>query len=273
MTVPIMASLLFLVGVGPLLPWGRPDRDRVLKRLIYPGIGLVVALIAAVAFGTRNVWALLAFGFAGFSLVGNLGEFGVGMRARMQARGENVVLALIRLMDANRRRYGGYIAHLGVVAVAVGITASSTFRTEHEATLTPGDTMTVGSYVLRLDDIWGNQEPHRFAVGATMQLVRDGRVVDTIEPRLNFYPTSDQPITTPAVRSSAKEDLYLTLMAFEQDGSSATIRGIVEPLVGWIWIGGFIVALGALLSLSGSWKTPERERPVRAARRGSVTTA
>ncbi len=266
MTVPIMAALLFLIGVGPVLPWGKPDRDRLVRRLLHPTIGLVVAVLLGLLAGTRNVWAILAFGFAGFSLVANLSEYAVGARARMK-KGENPVQALLRLVDANRRRYGGYLAHIGVVAMAVGIAASSTFRYEHEATLAPGESMRVEEYTVRLAEIWGRQEPQRFAVGATLEVLNDGAIIDRLEPRLNFYPTSDQPITTPAVRSSAAEDLYLTLMAFERDGSSATIRGIVEPLVVWIWIGGAIIGLGALLSLTGRKRkripSPPRRRPER----------
>ncbi len=251
MTVPIMAALLFLVGVGPVLPWGRPHRERLTRRLLYPGAGGIAAFILALVVGTRDVWAVLAFAFAGFALVGNLSEYAVGVQARTKAHGENVLRALTGLVNANRRRYGGYLAHIGVVAMAVGITASSTFRYEREATLAPGESLQVAEYTVRLADLWAREEPQRFAVGVTMEVLKDGGVIDTLEPRLNFYPTSDQPITTPAVRSNAAEDLYLTLMAFEQDGSSATVRGIVEPLVAWIWIGGALVGLGALLSLTG----------------------
>lgn len=262
MTVPIMAALLFLIGVGPLLPWGRPDRKQITNRLLVPGIGLLAAVVLALLAGTRGFWSLLAFAFAGYALTANVGEFVRGAANRMRVNGENPVWALLRLVNSNRRRYGGYVAHIGIVIAAFGITASSTFRFEHETTLKPGESLQVGNFVVRLDRIWGQQEPQRFAVGADMAVLKGGRQIDTMEPRLNFYPTSSSPITTPAVRSTPRSDLYLTLMAFEQDGSSATVRAIVEPMVAWIWFGGLMVGLGALLGLTG-WKRRTAPAPRR----------
>jgi cytochrome c-type biogenesis protein CcmF len=86
-------------------------------------------------------------------------------------------------------------------------------------------------------------------VGAHLFVERGGKRVGTLDPRLNYYVTSEQPVATPAVRSRADGDLYVNLMAFERDGSSATLRVLVEPLVAWIWFGGMIVALGAIVSL------------------------
>jgi cytochrome c-type biogenesis protein CcmF len=123
--------------------------------------------------------------------------------------------------------------------------ASSTFTIDHEVTLGPGETATVGDYTVRFDDIWARDEPHRFVVAADLAIFKGGRRVGTLDPRLNYYRMSDQPITTPAVRSRMHEDLYINLMAFERDGSSVTLRVLVEPLVVWIWIGGFIVFGGA----------------------------
>jgi cytochrome c-type biogenesis protein CcmF len=155
------------------------------------------------------------------------------------------------LIGANRRRYGGYIAHLGVLTVTLGIGASSTFRSEREATLRKGETMNVGPFAIRLDDVYSRDEPQRTVLAAGVTILRNGRDVGRMEPRMNFYPTSDQPVPTPEVRSRPAGDLYINLQAFAQDGSNATLRVILEPLVPWIWIGGMIVVLGALVSLGG----------------------
>jgi cytochrome c-type biogenesis protein CcmF len=152
-----------------------------------------------------------------------------------------VPTALGQLVATNRRRYGGYVAHLGVVAMTVAITASATFKTEHEATLTKGQAMNVRGLQVRLDDVWMRQEPQRSVIGATVAVLKGGREVGTLDPRMNFYPTSQQPIPTPAVRSRVWGDVYVNLMAFKQDGSNATLRVIVEPLVPWIWAGGAII--------------------------------
>ncbi len=260
MTLPLCAALLFLMGVGPALPWRRSDLAQARAKLLLPGVvALVVAVLSAFLL-TRNAYAVAAFTFAAFAIVCNMREYWLGAAARRRALGEAPATALVNLIAANRRRYGGYLAHIGVIAIAVGVAASSAFRKEHDATLKRGERMSVAGFDLQLDSLWGREEPQRAVIGATVRLMRDGREVDRLTPRMNFYRTQDQPVPTPAVRSRPWGDLYLNLMAFEQDGSSATIRAITEPLVPWIWIGGGIVCLGALVALSG----PARKRaPVR----------
>jgi cytochrome c-type biogenesis protein CcmF len=255
MTLPICMGLLFLMGVGPALPWRAASRDTIKRELLLPGGVAVLVAIASIVLGARNVFAILAFSFAAFALFVNVRQFTVGARARMRAHGEAPWTALVRLVAGNRRRYGGFVAHIGAIVAAVAIAASSAFRSETEATLKKGETMTLRGFTIRLDEIWAAQEPQRFTVGTDVSLVRGGAVAGRLSPRLNFYATSDQPISTPAVRSRAAGDLYLNLMAFERDGSTATIRMIVEPLVPWIWTGGMIIVLGAALS---SW--PARKR-------------
>ncbi len=250
MTIPICAALLFLMGVGPALPWKEADRGTLRRKLVPPLAGALVALVLGLAAGARAPYALLAFSCAGFALVANLGEFVEGARSRMETRGERITDALGNLVATNRRRYGGYVAHIGVVAVAVAIAASSTFRSEHEATLRKGESMNVGGLQVRLDEVWGREEAQRQVIGTTLTLLKDGREVARLDPRMNFYPTSQQPVPTPAVRSRPSGDVYVNLQAFSQDGTNATLRVIVEPLVPWIWAGGMVICLGALISIA-----------------------
>jgi cytochrome c-type biogenesis protein CcmF len=244
MTLPLSVMLLFLVGVGPVLPWGRATSKH-FRKLVVPALVGLLAGTLAFALGARMVLSILGFAFAGFALTSNVGEFVLGADARRRALGENPILALGRLIKANPRRFGGYTAHVGVLILALGIVASSTFTIDHEVTLGPRETATVGDYTIRFDDIWARDEPHRFVVAAELAVFKGDRRIGSLDPRLNYYRMSDQPITTPAVRSRLHEDLYVNLMAFERDGSSVTLRVLVEPLVAWIWIGGFIVFGGA----------------------------
>ncbi|MBK6455293.1 MAG: heme lyase CcmF/NrfE family subunit [Gemmatimonadetes bacterium] len=249
MTLPICASLLFLMGVGPALPWRRASKDVVRRQLVPPLIGAAIAAFAAIAIGARQVYAVLAFAFAAFALVANLREYWTGIKARMQLRNEDAMTALGRLVGANRRRYGGYVAHIGVIAVAVAITASSTFRKEYEATVKKGQVMDAGAFQMRLVEVYAREEPQRSRIAANVAVLKDGKEIGRLDPAMNFYPTSQQPIPTPAVRSRPWGDIYLNLMAFKQDGSDATLKVIVEPMVPWIWFGGAIICLGAIISM------------------------
>ncbi len=249
MTMPLIVSLLFLMGVGPALPWGSATKDEMKRKLLPPFSAAVVMAAIALVTGARNVYAVLAYAFVGYAAFANIREYWIGMKARHSAHGENWVTALTRLVGGNRRRYGGYVAHLGVLLVALGIAASQSFRAEREATLAPGQSITVAGHTARLKEVWGRQEPQRAVIGATMEVVKNGKVVATADPRMNFYPTQSAPVPTPQVISSIGGDLYFNLMAFDQNGSHATVKLIVQPLVPWIWFGGGVVVLGAIIGI------------------------
>jgi cytochrome c-type biogenesis protein CcmF len=249
MTLPLCASLLFLVGVGPALPWRGATADYLKKRFVVPTLALVFALVLALVAGARSPYAILAFAFAGFAYATNFQEFIQGALARRRAHGENFFTALLRLVGSNTRRYGGYLAHIGVITAALGIAASMEFKVEKQQTLRPGETMQIHGYGVRFDKIWGKEEPQRVVIGADVSVLKHDRVIGQMDPRMNFYRARNEPVPTPSVRSRPNGDLYLTLMSFEKDGSSITLTAYVEPLVGWIWVGGIIVALGAAIGL------------------------
>jgi cytochrome c-type biogenesis protein CcmF len=150
---------------------------------------------------------------------------------------------------------------MGVLLLVLGITASSSFKTEREATLKPGETMQIGQYTLRFVEVWGKEEAHRVTVGADLAVMRDGKQVGIIDPRMNYYASRGEPVPTPKVRSRATHDLYANLMAFERDGSSATVHVWIQPFVVWIWIGGMVMALGAVLALLPPSRRQVRRRP------------
>ena len=249
MGLPIMVATLFLLGVGPLLPWHRTTRQELYHRIRIPGVVLVGVLIVAFFAGVHDVYALLAIAFGTFALATVVREFWRGAEARMRSKGENAGVALARLVSSNGHRYGGYVAHAGLVIAVIGIAASSAFKIEREVTLTPGQTVNVAGLTARFEQVWGRQEPQRTTIGADVTLLKGQRIIGRLEPTQHFYTSSEEPVPTPAVRSSLARDVYINLMAFEENGSSATLRVLVEPMVIWIWLGGLIVCLGAVIAL------------------------
>jgi len=249
MSVPIALMLVFLAGVGPALPWRKGSLELLRGKFRWP---TVVALCAGVAFavaGIRAPLAWLTFVLAVFAAGLLVAEVAAPVRVRRRSNGEGLVTALWRVATSNRRRYGGYVVHAGILVVAVGIAASATFRKEEEWTIQRGGTGTVGRYRVQFDSVWAVKESNRDGVIAATTIYAGGNLVTKLSPRLNYYPTAVEPIGTPAVREGLREDLYLVLMAYTQDGQSATLKAIVSPLVGWIWLGGAIVGLGALFAL------------------------
>ena len=255
MSLPIVVVLLFLMGVGPALPWKRATPEHLKAKLLPPLLSALLLGVVALVAGMRQPYAVLAVAFVGYAAHANAMEFVIGARARRIVHGEGWLSALGRLVGSNRRRYGGYIAHFGVFFVAIGVAASSALRTEREATLKPGESITLGRHTVRLKEVWGREEKQRQVIGATMEVMDGGAVVGLIEPKMNFYPTSQQPVPTPEVRSGFTGDLYLNLMSFRADGATATIKVIFEPLVPWIWFGGGVVVFGAIVGM-----LPQRRR-------------
>ncbi len=260
MSVPIAMALVFLTGVGPALPWRRGSPELLRRKFLWP---TAVALVAGAIFwvvGARHfmTWATLVLAVFAIGLL--VGEFWRPARARQEAHGEGLGSALVGAVMKNRRRYGGYIVHLGIVVMAVGIALSSTYRKETEVTLRPGESTLYAGYAIRLDSLYAGREPHRDFVEAAFAISGGNGAAEMMRPRLNYYPRSDQPIGTPSVRTRPTEDLYLSLMAYSQDGTNATVNVIVNPMVVWIWIGGGIVALGALFAISTVGFGAERAR-------------
>ena len=270
MTVPVIVALLFLVGIGPVLPWRGASAERLKRGIMAPTIALIATLAVGLALRVPSFWGILAFAFAAFSLVSNLQEFASGAAARRRAQGEAPLVALYRLMMANNRRYGGYLAHIGVIVMAVGITASSIYRIEREVTLLPGQRAEVGRYAVRFDEVGAWQEPHRWVIRADLTVFRGNREIGKLAPRTNLYISRQEPVTTPAVRSRPRDDLYVTLMAYERDGSNVTLSVIIEPMVFWIWVGGFIIAFGGFFS---AWPMRRRTAPPRARAQAAALVA
>ncbi|WP_224362233.1 heme lyase CcmF/NrfE family subunit [Hyalangium versicolor] len=255
MAVPGGIAVLFLMGVGPMLPWGTPNKDALRRQFIFPAATGVVVAAICYAVGMRGFYPLLTFGIAGFVTFITLRELVAPVRVRMTERKEGLGTALIQSASKARRRFGGYIVHLGIIIIIVAVAASSAYVKHTNGTLKIGEVMKLDGYQLKYLGTAQGQEPHRSFVAARVEVTTPSGKVEEFQPRLNYYERSTDPVGTPAVRESPKEDLYMSLMAFSQEGTTASLNVWVFPLVGWIWYSIPILVLGALISL---W--PSRRR-------------
>jgi cytochrome c-type biogenesis protein CcmF len=246
MAIPISLGLLLLIGIGPALPWGRADNSNVRRALLFPIPAAIAALLLTFAAGGRS-WGVLATGaLAGYAVWVNSDQ---GLRlTRRRREDEPWTAAVGEAVRRGAQRYGAYLAHLGVVVTFVAIAVSSSYQVAAEATMRPGETMTVAGYSLTFEKVNARPEPHRISERAVMRITRNGKDVGTLEPALNRYDTRMEPIGTPAVRTSIGHDLYLSLMNVGTDGSIG-LRAIVTPAVVWIWIGVFIITAGTAMCL------------------------
>jgi cytochrome c-type biogenesis protein CcmF len=150
--------------------------------------------------------------------------------------------------DAARRRYGGYIVHVGVITVAIGVAASSGYRFQRDLTLAKDRPVEVGAYTLTYLGPEMRSEPHRQSQIARIAVTARGRDAGVMEPRMNHYMPTGQAIGTPSVRTTIGEDLYLSLVQMDTAGGTASLLVVIEPLVWWIWFGGGILVLGTVVS-------------------------
>ena len=263
--IPLGLTLLLLTGIGPLIAWRRASLGNLQRQFATPSLaGLTVGFVLFI-FGMRDFTAILAYTFAGFVAMTVIQEFYKGVGARRRMYGEALVPALGRLISRNRRRYGGYIVHMGIVIVFAGF-AGLAFKKEADVTLRDGDAKElvdpfghkwrfVSQGISRYDLL------NRQVTALALDLSRDGKRagVLTTEKRQHVdsrgAPTFE-PSTEVGIRESWRQDVYVVLAGVGEN-ETAEIRITFNPLVRWVWLGGGLMALGGLIVM---WPHAERKR-------------
>jgi cytochrome c-type biogenesis protein CcmF len=255
-TGPLFAGLLLLMGVAPLAAW-RHSTARTLGRTMWkPGLVSLLVPVAAAVSGISNLAALLGFWLCAFVAAVTLYEFWRGSLARHRRYGESLPAALWQLAGRNRRRYGGYIIHLGVVLMGIGVIGIEIFQTETQGTLRQGEQLTLGSYVMTYDSLAEfDHVDGRNVSRAVVSVYKDGEFVDQLYPRRDYYYDAQQPMTIPGVRSTWENDLYVLLIDWQPISSmAATFKIYNNPLVNWLWTGGLVFILGTLVAAWPDWE-------------------
>ncbi|NMB58803.1 MAG: hypothetical protein GYA12_06520, partial [Chloroflexi bacterium] len=195
-------------------------------------------------------------------------EFQNLVSARCQRTGVPPVVAIWQVVSMNRRRYGGYIIHLGVVMMSLGVIGIEFFQTETQGTISRGQSIFLGSYSFTYRDLSNFDTPDgRNITRAVINIKKGDRVLGEVYPRRDYYYQSQQPVSVPGVMSSLEEDLYVVLVDWQPINSQgATYKIYRNPMVGWLWIGGLVFMLGTLVAAWPDLKM-DRERLVRMAAR------
>ena len=259
-TVPLLLLLLFLAGVGPLLPWRSGSAGRLTRRLRLP-LGASAALVLVLAVGGRNPAAVAAFGLATFVGVANLAEIGAGLRVAVRTGSRRRPAAALGALLRGRRRYGGLLVHVGLALAALAITASSTLARQTDLTLSRGASAGFAGYTLRYEGMRTLRQPQRTVLVTDVGVAKDGRDLGRMSPSLNLYPSASEPIGTPSIRTSPLRDLYASVVGVEQEGERATFRFFLNPGVTWLWVGGAVMVIGGLLAVWPTRRPPAAPRP------------
>ncbi len=243
MGVPICFALLALMGIGPVLPWGRADRTSLRRSLLLPLPAALAGALIAWFLGASNGYVLWASALGAYALWVSADRGLRPLRAAAKRGTERSRAGAVRLA-------GGYVVHIGVVVTFVAIAISANYQQSAEGTLRSGDRLTVADFELSFDEVVLDRQPHRAVQQASIDVSVGGEQAERLYPSLNFYDTMREPLGTPAVRTSLARDLYLTVMNVGADGSIG-LRAIVTPAVSWIWVGVLVMAVGTLMCLVG----------------------
>jgi cytochrome c-type biogenesis protein CcmF len=256
--VPIGLFLLFLTGVGPLLPWRATSLRAIRRNFVLPSVALWTTVIVCLAVGVRpwkngvfsagSFYALVAFALSAGVLVAILSEFVRGAQVISHQTGRNLFAATYLLTRRNTRRYGGYLIHIGVVIVVIGL-AGAAFNRSNEQEMALHDSMTIGPYTLRCVGFTQDSNLNYNSEYALLDVYRNGKKEFQITPERRVYLASDQPQTMVSIHSVPGWDLYVVYEGTNPDTGQPIIKAFLNPLVSWIWAGVMFIVFGTFVAL------------------------
>ena len=248
-TVPLGLMLMLLTGVCSLLLWRGMSWKQLVRALGGTFGFAILVLVALVVLGVRRPVPLISFTRAAFTVAVVVLQYWRGWRERRAARKADPFTTFGQMIWANRPRYGGFLVHLGIILLLVGVTGSYAFKQSTEGDVAKGGSLAIGRYELVFDGLATTQTADKQVASATFTLEESGKILGTIRPVKEYYPANDQTWTHVALHSTLAGDVYVTLLDYAGDGSSVSIQAQVNPLVNWLWIGGAIMVLGGLIAL------------------------
>jgi cytochrome c-type biogenesis protein CcmF len=266
-TAPLFAALMLLMGIAPLSAWGHSTVKTLGRAIWKPTIGALAITALLFVTYTHHIGALIGFFLIALVILVTLYEYLRGAYARQRGQGENIFTALWTLTGRNRRRYGGYIIHLSMMLMAVGIIGIEGFQTETQGRIGVGESLKLSNYTVTYKELasWDDQPKGVNYTRAVVDVYRNGIYLGQLHPRRDYYFDSQQAMTIPGERATLRDDLYVLLIDWEPASTTgATFKIFVNPLVNWLWLGSFIFLAGIIIA---AWPEKEMERVAVPARR------
>lgn len=272
-TGPLFAGLLLLMGIAPLSAWGHSSLKLLGRHILKPFVFSLIVLLLVYFLGGVRLWAAL-LGFWLVALVASvtLYEYGRAVLARRRATRENLLAALWHLAARNRRRYGGYIIHLGVIMMAMGVIGIDMFQTQTQGTLKQGQSLQLDGYTITYNSLAVfDTNDNRNVARAVVSVSKDGRFLAELHPRRDYYYESQQPMTIPGLRTTLADDIYVILVDWQPiSAQGATFKVYHNPLVLWMWLGGIVFILGTLVA---AWPERDPEAAIERVKRRATAAA
>jgi cytochrome c-type biogenesis protein CcmF len=255
---PLFGALMVLMAIAPLSAWGHSTIKTLGRAIWKPAAFSLVVLAAIFLSGMHNWIGLIGFWLVALVISVTLFEFWRAARARGRSQNENLFVALGRLAGRNRRRYGGYIIHISMMLMAIGILGMALFQTQTQGTVAIGQSLDLAGYQVKYDSIaqFMYTSDHQ-VTRAVVSVYKDGKYLGDLHPRIDYYADAQQTMTIPGQRSTLADDLYVLLVDWQPvSAQGATLKIYHNPLVNWLWIGAIVFIFGLFVA---AWpdKDPE----------------
>ena len=262
-TGPLWASLMLLMGVAPLSAWGHSTVKTLGRAIWKPTVVALIITVAIYITYTQRFVALISFFLIALVILVTIYEYWRGAYARQRSQGENVFLAFWNLTGRNRRRYGGYIIHLSMMLMAIGIVGIEMFQVETQGTIAVGDSIELSGYTIKYKEVasWDDRPSGVNHTRAVVEVYgEDGTLLGELNPRKDFFFDSQQPMTIPGQLASLKDEVYVLLINWEPvSAAGTTFKIFVNPLVNWLWLGSFLFIFGIIIA---AWPDKDPKRVV-----------
>jgi len=269
-TGPLFAALVLLMGIAPLSAWGHSTLKTLGRAMWRPLIAAVVIVAGIIIAGAvTNPYAIVGFSVVFISASITLYEFWRAASARSRAQKENIFLALWRLAGRNRRRYGGYLIHLSIILMALGVIGIEMFQNETQGTIAQGQSIKIDGYTVTFKDLaLFDTNDNRNVARAVVSVEKNGQFLTDLYPRRDYFYESQQPMTIPGVRSTMQDDLYVILVDWQPIlTSGATFKIYHNPLVNWLWLGSLMMIFGSVVA---AWPDKDEDYVPAHARKNQV---
>jgi len=250
---PLFLILIFLMGVGPLLPWRKTTLSNIKNAMFFPITSSILIMVLLFILGVHKFFPLIAFGLSSLVFFSISREWYKGTMLRAK-RSRNIFSAFINLIASNRPRYGGYIAHIAIIFLAFGIAGSSFYKIQEDIILAPGQSVTVADYDIKYSGSRIIQKSDHVEYIADLIVYKNSKEISKMSAWRAYYPDFRMASTKAAIRSTLLEDLYIINSEFLDDGSGV-FRITINPLVIWIWLSGPILIFGTIIALWPQAKT------------------
>jgi cytochrome c-type biogenesis protein CcmF len=252
--VPIGLFLIFLTGIGPLLAWRNTSFGSIKRNFMVPaalafGLGILLIFVGLKPWtDLPYFYAWLGFLLSALVVTTIASEFIRGGRVLKGKLNTNLAAAMVHLTRRNMRRYGGYIVHVGVVLVIIGLCGAA-FNQEKEQEMAQGDKLQIGHYTLVGQEYTQDDNANYRSEAAILDVYKDGKPLVRLTPEKREFKASNQGTTMVANHSTLAEDLYVIYEGKNPDTGHPIIKAFINPLVAWIWIGVLVVAFGTGIAL------------------------